>query len=123
MYLYTPFYEKAKTQVYSDVFHDGYIDLGNFEEVNFWQSIEETNKINVTVAYTDNTGAVQTATVENENVLGVVFDREAAGYTTIIQRGGTTPYNTKGAYVNNTNTFSDRYYNDFTEKAIVFTLE
>lgn len=123
MYLYTPFFEKAKTMVYGDIFHDSYMNIGNYEEVNYWQSIDQTQNINVTAAYTDDTGAVQTETVANNNVLGVIFDREAAGYTTIINRGWTTPYNGKGAYTNNGVSFSDRYYNDFTEKAIVFTLE
>ena len=123
MYLYTPFFEKAKTMVYGDIFHDSYMNIGNYEEVNYWQSIDQTQNINVTAAYTDNTGAVQKETVANNNVLGVIFDREAAGYTTIINRGWTTPYNGKGAYTNNGVSFSDRYYNDFTEKAIVFTLE
>lgn len=123
MYLYTPFFEKAKTMVYGDIFHDSYMNIGNYEEVNYWQSIDQTQNINVTAAYTDETGAVQTETVANNNVLGIIFDREAAGYTTIINRGWTTPYNGKGAYTNNGVSFSDRYYNDFTEKAIVFTLE
>lgn len=123
MYLYTPFFEKAKTMVYGDIFHDSYMNIGNYEEVNYWQSIDQTQNINVTAAYTDNTGAVQTKAVTNNNVLGVIFDREAAGYTTIINRGWTTPYNGKGAYTNNGVSFSDRYYNDFTEKAIVFALE
>lgn len=123
MYLYTPFFEKAKTMVYGDIFHDSYMKIGNYEEINYWQSIDQTQNINVTAAYTDDTGAVQTKTVANNNVLGVIFDREAAGYTTIINRGWTTPYNGKGAYTNNGVSFSDRYYNDFTEKAIVFTLE
>lgn len=123
MYLYTPFFEKAKTMVYGDIFHDSYMNIGNYEEVNYWQSIDQTQNINVTAAYTNDTGAVQTETVANNNVLGIIFDREAAGYTTIINRGWTTPYNGKGAYTNNGVSFSDRYYNDFTEKAIVFTLE
>ena len=123
MYLYTPFFEKAKTMVYGDIFHDSYMDIGNYEEVNYWQSIANTQNIDVKAAYTDSTGAVQTSEVKNNNVLGIIFDREAAGYTTIINRGWTTPYNGKGAYTNNGVSFSDRYYNDFTEKAIVFTLE
>lgn len=123
MYLYTPFFEKAKTMVYGDIFHDSYMNIGNYEEVNYWQSIDQTQNINVTAAYTNDTGAVQTEAVANNNVLGIIFDREAAGYTTIINRGWTTPYNGKGAYTNNGVSFSDRYYNDFTEKAIVFTLE
>lgn len=123
MYLYTPFFEKAKTMVYSDIFHDAYVKIENYEEVNYWQSIADTQSINVTAAYTDNTGAVTTKNVVNDNVLGIVFDREAAGYTTIINRSWTTPYNGKGAYTNNGVSFSDRYFNDFTEKAIVFTLE
>ena len=123
MYLYTPFFEKAKTMVYGDIFHENYMNIGNYEEVNFWQSIEDTQAINVTAAYTDATGAVKTGTADNENVLGIIFDREAAGYNTIINRSWTTPYNGKGAYTNNGSSFSDRYYNDFTEKAIVFTLD
>lgn len=123
MYLYTPFFEKAKTMVYGDIFHENYMNIGNYEEVNFWQSIEDTQSINVTAAYTDATGAVKTGTADNENVLGIIFDREAAGYNTIINRSWTTPYNGKGAYTNNGISFSDRYYNDFTEKAIVFTLD
>lgn len=123
MYLYTPFFEKAKTMVYGDIFHENYMNIGNYEEVNFWQSIEDTQAINVTSAYTDPTGAVKTGTADNENVLGIIFDREAAGYNTIINRSWTTPYNGKGAYTNNGISFSDRYYNDFTEKAIVFTLD
>lgn len=123
MYLYTPFFEKAKTMVYGDIFHENYMNIGNYEEVNFWQSIEDTQAINVTAAYTDANGAVKTGTANNENVLGIIFDREAAGYNTIINRSWTTPYNGKGAYTNNGISFSDRYYNDFTEKAIVFTLD
>lgn len=123
MYLYTPFFEKAKVMVYGDIFHDSYMDIGNYEEVNYWQSIANTQNIDVKAAYTNSTGAVQTEEVKNNNVLGIIFDREAAGYTTIINRGWTTPYNGKGAYTNNGVSFSDRYYNDFTEKAIVFTLE
>lgn len=123
MYLYTPFFEKAKVMVYGDIFHDSYMDIGNYEEVNYWQSIANTQNIDVKAAYTDSAGAVQTQEVTNNNVLGIIFDREAAGYTTIINRGWTTPYNGKGAYTNNGVSFSDRYYNDFTEKAIVFTLE
>ena len=123
MYLYTPFFEKAKTMVYGDIFHDSYMDFGNYEEVNFWQSINDTQKINVNAAYTDATGAVKNKATTNENVLGIIFDREAAGYNSIINRTWTTPYNGKGAYTNNGISFSDRYYNDFTEKAIVFTLE
>lgn len=123
MYLYTPFFEKAKTMVYGDIFHENYMNIGNYEEVNFWQSIEDTQAINVTAAYTDAKGAVKTGTADNENVLGIIFDREAAGYNTIINRSWTTPYNGKGAYTNNGISFSDRYYNDFTEKAIVFTLD
>lgn len=123
MYLYTPFFEKAKTMVYGDIFHENYMNIGNYEEVNFWQSIEDTQAINVTSAYTDANGAVKTGTADNENVLGIIFDREAAGYNTIINRSWTTPYNGKGAYTNNGISFSDRYYNDFTEKAIVFTLD
>lgn len=123
MYLYTPFMEMAKTQVLADVFNEGYITLDNFEEVNFWQSIAERSTINVTAGYMDGTGAFKSSAVKNANVLGVIFDEQAAGYTFIHQGGGSTPYNPAGGYTNVFVNFNDRYFNDFTEKAIVFTLE
>lgn len=123
IHLYSPFFQQAKTRVYGDIFNDQYFDIGNFEEITYWQSIEDPAEINVKAAYLQPAGTITTGTYNAENVLGVIFDRNAAGYTTIMQRGGTTPYNTKGNYVNNTAKFSDRYYNDFTEKAVVFVLE
>ena len=123
MYLYTPFMEMAKTQVLADVFNEGYITLDNFEEVNFWQSIADTDTINVTAGYMDSTGAFTSSTVNNAKVLGVIFDEQAAGYTFIYQGGGSTPYNPAGGYTNAFVSFNDRYFNDFTEKAIVSTLE
>lgn len=123
IYLYSPFFQQAKTRVYGDIFNDQYFDIGNFEEITYWQSIADPAEINVKASYLQPDGTITAGAYNAENVLGIIFDRNAAGYTTIMQRGGTTPYNTKGNYVNNTTKFSDRYYNDFTEKAVVFVLE
>lgn len=125
MYMYSPFIEKARTEVLADVFHDGYLKEENMEEVNYWQSINEADRmsIKVTAGYMDDTGAYKSKAVTNTKVLACLFDEDAAGYTTIHQTGGSTPYNPKGGYTNTFVNFNDRYYNDFTEKAIVFTLE
>lgn len=126
MYLYTPFIERAKTEVLTDIFHEKYITLENFEEVNFWQSINpgDEMKINLTAGYLNTEdGSITSKAVTNNYVLGTIFDMEACGYTVTHRGGGATPYNPAGGYSNTFINMADRYYNDFTEKAIVFTLE
>ena len=80
------------------------------------------NTIHVNASYLDKDGTIKTAEINQDNVFGVLFDTEAAGYTTIDEEVSTTPYNSSGRYVNTFWHFTDRYYNDFTENAIVFIL-
>ena len=123
MYLNTDIMERSKTTVLSDLYHDNYVKLADFEEVNFWQSPKSRMAINITGSRIDNTGAIKAFTKNPlNNVLGVLFDWDAAGYTTILDRTDTTPFNARGLYSNIFWHFNDRYWNDFTENAVVFLL-
>lgn len=110
--------------VLSDVFHDGYLKIADTERVNYWQSINSPLSIKVTPAVNDTDGTVLSnpTEVSQDNVFGVIFDEEAAGYTTINEWSATTPFNARGGYSNMYWHFTDRYWNDFTENGVVLLL-
>ena len=69
-------------------------------------------------------GTIKTAAEQQiDNLVGVIFDRDALGYTTVNNWSATTPLNAKGGYWNTFHHFTERWYNDFTEKGIVLLLD
>ena len=124
VYLYAPNVYYNMTMNLANTFHPDFIKTGNFEAVNYWQSIDKPDNINVTASYTDTDGAVQTSSAVNiNNVLGVIFDEEALGYTVVNQWSAPTPFNAKGGYSNIFWHFTDKYWNDLTEKGVVLMLD
>lgn len=125
LYLYTPEMNNVESSVFSSVFNEQYLKMMDYEGVNFWQSIKTPMGIHIKANYIDNTGAVkaeEVATVTS-NIFGILMDEEAAGITTYGARTATTPYNARGEYMNVWWHFNDRYWNDFTENAVVFLLD
>lgn len=123
MYLNTDIMERSKTTVLADLYHDDYLKIADFEEVNYWQNPKNRMAINLTGSRITTAGAIQAFTQNPlNNVLGVLFDWDAAGYTTILNRTDTTPFNARGLYSNIFWHFNDRYWNDFTENAVIFLL-
>ena len=120
-YLYTDLVNKINSEVYSTVFNPDFLKFVDFERVNFWQSALNPSQIQnkpVMLSKTGTLNMVGNTTIEN--VFGVLFDEEAAGYTTVNEWSQPTPFNAKGGYYNQFWHFTDRYWNDFTENAIVF---
>lgn len=111
--------------VLADVYHDNYLRMADTDILNFWQSITTPDTINVTPTYMDTTGALVTpqSPVSQANVFGVIADVEAAGYTVVNQRTTSAAYNGKGEFQNFWLKFTDRYWNDFTESAIVLLMD
>lgn len=125
LYLYTPEMNNVESSVFSSVFNEQYLKMMDYEGVNFWQSIKTPMGINIKARYIDASGIITsdekgTAT---SNIFGILMDEEAAGITTYGARTATTPYNARGEYMNVWWHFNDRYWNDFTENAVVFLLD
>lgn len=121
-YLYADFVNKINSEVYSSVFNPDFLRLVDFEKVNYWQSSLNPSQINAkaTMLKKDGTLTANLGSSTIQNVVGVLFDEEAAGYTTVNEWSQPSPFNARGGYYNQFWHFTDRYWNDFTENAVVF---
>lgn len=116
---------EIEARVLADAFHDNYLKLADTETVNYWQAITSPDTIQIEPVYMKNDGTLVTAgaAVNQSHVFGVISDVEAMGYTVVNQRTTSAAYNGKGEYQNFWMKFTDRYWNDFTENAIVLLLD
>lgn len=123
-YLYTDLVNKINSEVYSTVFNPDFLKTVDFETVNYWQSSLSPSAVNVKPTVLKNDGSlINTENVQLFKVLGVLFDEEAAGYTTVNQWSQPSPFNARGGYYNQFWHFTDRYWNDFTENAVIFYMD
>lgn len=124
IYLYAPLLKEMEARVLADTYNDNFLKYADVEDVNYWQSIDTPMSVNVTPNYMDTAGEIQTGEAQNiTNVAGILFDRDALGYTTVNEWSATTPLNAKGGYWNTFHHFTERWYNDFTEKGVVLLLD
>ena len=124
VYMYAPLINEMNARVLADAYHDDFLTYSDVEAVNFWQNIQTPNQIKVKPAYMDVNGQIvdgEETTVEN--LIGVIFDRDALGYTTVHNWSASTPFNAKGGYWNTFHHFTERWYNDFTEKGLVLLMD
>lgn len=124
-YLYTDLVNKINSEVYSTVFNPDFLRTVDFETVNYWQSALKPSSIKTKPVWLKKDGTIHSSieVVDMAYVIGVLFDEEAAGYTTVNEWSQPTPFNAKGGYYNQFWHFTDRYWNDFTENAVVFYIQ
>lgn len=125
VYLYAGERYGIESRVIADVFHDNYLKLADTESVNFWQSIGTPDSINIVPTYMKTDGTLDTpqSAVSQSKIFGIIADDEAMGYTICNQRTTQAAYNGEGEYQNFWIKFTDRYWNDFTENAVIFLLD
>ena len=118
-------YDQMQTMVMSDTFHDDYLKGITFESVDFWQSIDSPDEIDVTPVYTSTGGAVTTAgsAVQQTGVFGILHDRDALGFSMVNSWSAITPLNIDGGYWNESYHARIKTIQDNTEKAIVLLLD
>lgn len=94
------------------------LSLGSFETVPYWQgsgadyTFGDITNINVKTAAGNN--------VNVTGVIGVIFDRDAAGITNMSRRVTVAPYNGKGEFWNYWHKWDCSYFNDTDENCVVF---
>lgn len=101
------------------------LQVADYEGVNFWQSPEKPYQIDIAPSVLDMTtgNSKVAAEVNKDHILGIIFDDEAAGQTTVNQWQATTPMNTTGGYWNTDWHWTQKWWNDFTENAVVLVID
>lgn len=124
IYLLSSIENNISSSVMSDIYNDELLKMADHELVNYWQTPTAPGSINVTPKYIDSDGVEQISesAVTSNDVIGVIFDEEAVGYTIIEDWMGTTPLNVAGEYFNTYFKRNYRYWNDLTENGIVLAM-
>lgn len=124
LYLYAPEEMQMRANVLSQTFHDEFLRMADHEMVNFWQSINTPDGVNVTPGYIAANGAATTGAAQNlTGVFGLLMDEEAGGYTRLRSTIKPAPYNARGDYQNFWLKEYNKMYQDNTEKIVLLMLD
>ena len=125
VYLYAPTRYQIDSRVIADTFHDSYLRFADTETVNFWQSIQTPDSINVKASYLNADGTIGTADEAQtiDNIFGVIFDEDAAGVQFFNEWAAPTPFDARNGFYNDWYHWTIRYWNSFTENAIVLLMD
>lgn len=130
MVLLDEFWTDAEAYVMPKIFNTEYLDKGNFETIEFWQSPAAPAEIDVTVpipAWLNSimTGATASDTTANVNIdyfLGAIFDRDACMTDMQVDRALTSGVEARKGFSNTWYTFAKSAISDPTEKMILYVM-
>ena len=124
LYLSSRLQRQIGARVLADTFNSGMLQYRDMELVPYWQTPDERETVQVKPITTTTTGAAQAmaTNVGLANIVGVLFDDDAIGYTPIDSQVLATPVNARSRYVNFWYHYGWRWFNDFTENAVLFLL-
>ena len=124
LFMDADFLAHMTAEVLADTYHDNFLRYSEVEAVNFWQAAKDPNEVNVKPVYLNADCEFVNATdpVLVEGIVGVLMDRDAAGYNLADDTLVASPYNAKGQYYNLYNHVRIQLQNDLTEKAVVFCI-
>lgn len=112
------------SNVLSTIFHPDKLKMIEWESVSYWQNIDNPESIKATVTYMKPDGTLTTATAQQvDNIIGVIFDRDAMGIVDKSTWMASSPFNPAGGY---TNTYWHRTissWNCFIENCVVLYAE
>ena len=125
LYIYAPEEMQMRANVLSTTFHDEFLRMADHEMVNYWQSIDTPDGINVIPGYINNAGAatVHGSAVTFTGLFGILMDEESGGYATVKSTIKPAPYNAAGDYQNFWLKEYNKIYMDNTEKIILLVLD
>lgn len=109
------FQTRLETNVLYQAFHDDYVNLVGYKKLNFWQSKKEPMSISCQRA-SDN------REVTINNVVAMLYDRDALGVYKEDEEVLTTPVNARARYYNTYWHCQRLWFNDLDENFVLFTL-
>lgn len=122
--LLNPIMERARTQVLPGLFNDQYLQLEQYEGVDYWQSIETPEAISITPQILGNNGVSLAGTaVELDTVVGIVYDVDALMVDFQLDSARTTPIEARKGYATTWYSMARNALNDYSENAVLLTME
>ena len=124
LFMDADFLAHMTAEVLADTYHDTFLRYTEVEAVNYWQAAADPSTVNVKPVYLNEDAEFVNASdpVEVSGIIGVLMDRDAAGYNLSDDSLITSPFNAKGQYYNLFNHVRIQLQNDLTEKAVVFCI-
>lgn len=125
VYLLNWLLNNIDARVLAETYNYKFLEFADVEAVNFWQSIQSPDAINILPVVLQNDGTLDSpaSAVNQTAVMGVIFDEDAMGITLQNEEVAVSPYNPRGSYWVEYHKATMRYYNDFSEKGIVLLLD
>ena len=124
LYLAADVMETIATQVDANTFNEEFLKLPVHEEVSFWQAIDTPLSISGTPPVLNADGTLGTASATSETaVLGILLDRDAAGYNVYLDEIEPAIYNNRGRYWNFVNSIRVMEQVDLSEKSVLLLLD
>lgn len=120
---YSKFWNTIDSMVSPNIYKD--FSIGLNERTNYWQSIDAPMQVQATPSYLATDGTITTAQSAEtiDNLVAVLYDEDALGITTVNEWSATTGLNANGGYINTYWHWTERYFNDFMKKFVMFTLD
>lgn len=130
IFILSKYLRQMDSMAKSVTFNDDLLKLGEVESVAFWQDIKTPDQVDLanTISLTGADGAVITSALAAgstalPNVYGVIFDRDALGYSMTREAAYVTPFNAAGEYWNQYMHVNFRTIQDTTEKSVLLLLD
>lgn len=119
------FAKDVEANLYSGTYHDEFVRMSGYQEVADWgcsgTDAERFKLFKYLGAAPDGTALPSPVLVENDCVVGIMFDEQAAVCANRNDRV-TSIYNPRGEYTNFWYKWDAAYLNDWMENAVIFTL-
>lgn len=115
VYIMSGFKRRLETVVQYAAFNEMLVDVAGNETLTYLQSAQTPYAINVERA-SDGTA------ISVDNIIGVVYDRDACGAYKFDEEVATTGLNARGLYYNTVYHMQQLWFNDLSENFVVFTL-
>lgn len=114
-FILSGFQRRLETVVEYAAFHDKFVRMADAENLTYLQNANNPNSIDVLRASDGNNIVV-------DNIVGIIFDRDACGMYKRMEDTLTTPVNAAGRYYNTYWHLQQMWFNDLQENFVVFTL-
>ena len=125
--LYRPLFTEAEALVMPEIFNPQYLDINNYEGVDYWQNTNDPMGIDIIPAIPDTTASgfptVSGSEVKGIKVIGMLFDADALMVDYQLERSSVTPLESRKGFRNIWWTFSKAALNDFSENSVLFYME